>query len=213
MRGLAKLLVFATLTSTTASAVAQGRDLESVDCGPLANAFGPFDYRTATRDQINIVEQFHFNSRVESLQGGMTGTIGGDLSYTLRAIPNHPRALLALSRLALRTKAATIAGMPYSVECWFDRAIRFRPDDPYPLVLLGSYLAKLSRSGEAADWLDRGAALAPEGDANLHYNLGLGYLDASLIEKAAHHARIAYRLGFPLDGLRNRLKGAGISLD
>jgi tetratricopeptide (TPR) repeat protein len=213
MRGLSLLLVFATLAFTTASALAQGGNQDSFACGPLASAFGPFDYRTATRDQINIVEQFHFNSRVESLQGGMTGTIGGDISYTLRAIPNHPRALLALSQLALRTKSATIAGMPYPVECWFDRAIRFQPDDPYPMVLLGSYLAKLSRGKEAAEWLNRGAALAPEGDANLHDNLGLAYLDAGQVERAVQHARIAYRRGFPLDGLRSRLAGAGVRLN
>lgn len=213
MKAISQLLAIATLASAAGSAVAQDTTLDSAACGPLTNAFGPFDYRTATRDQINIVERFHFTRRVESLQGGMTGTVGGDISYTLRAIPNHPRALLALSRLALRTKVSTVAGMPYSVECWFDRAIRFRPDDPYPMVLLGSYLAKLARSKEAAEWLDRGATLAPEEDANLHYNLGLAFLDAGQVEKAAQHARIAYRLGFPLDGLRNRLVGAGVRLD
>lgn len=213
MHKLIKLLLLVFLFASPHASDAQGDVADSAICGPLTNAFGPFDYRTATVDQINIVERHHFTRRVESLQGGISSTLGGDLAYTLRVFPNHPRALLALLRLALRENSANIAGMVYSVECWFDRAIRFRPDDSYPMVLLGSYLAKLSRTSEAADWLDRGAAIAPEHDANLHYNLGLAYLDAGQMDKATHHARLAYRIGFPLDGLRNRLARAGVSID
>ena len=60
----------------------------------LHNAFGPFDYRTATKDKLKLVESYHFTPKVESLIGGQSGTLGADIDYTLRAFPNHPRALL-----------------------------------------------------------------------------------------------------------------------
>src|SRR6266513_2811729 len=75
------------------------------DCGdPFQNAYGPFDYRTATQAQKVLVESNHFTRPVETLQSGLTGTPGHDIGYTLRAFPNHPRALLAMVRLAQRDK-------------------------------------------------------------------------------------------------------------
>ena len=177
-------------------------------CGPLDNAFGPFDYRTAPAATINVVERFHFTEKVASLRGGQSAPLGGDLSYTLRAFPNHPQALLSLSRLALREKAYQIAYMPYPVECWFERAARFRPNDPIPPMIAGTYFARLGRTTEALAELDRAAGLGDD-DANLNYNLGLGYLEVKKYDKAMEHARQAYAAGFPLPGLRDRLIKAG----
>ncbi len=51
-------------------------------CGNLQNHFGPFDYRTASPRDKNMVERAHFTSKVETLRGGNTSaTAGGDLSY------------------------------------------------------------------------------------------------------------------------------------
>ena len=51
-----------------------------VDCGPLRNHFGPFDYRTASPEQRRLVEGTHFTPKVESLAGGNTTiTPGGDM--------------------------------------------------------------------------------------------------------------------------------------
>ncbi len=176
-------------------------------CGdPFRNAYGPWDYRTTTAEQRNVVERYHFTDKVASLQGGEGGTIAGDLSYTLRVFPNHPQALLSLTRLALREKAVKIN--EYSVECWLERAARFRPDDPMPPAIAGTYFARLGRTAEALSELDRAASLGSD-DANLNYNLGLGYLEAKKYDKAMAHARQAYAAGFPLPGLRNRLIRAG----
>ncbi|MDQ3189296.1 MAG: hypothetical protein M3Q28_10420 [Pseudomonadota bacterium] len=152
------------------------------------------------------MERYHFTDKVASLQGGEGGTIAGDLSYTLRVFPNHPQALLSLTRLALREKAVKIN--EYSVECWLERAARFRPDDPMPPAIAGTYFARLGRTAEALSELDRAASLGSD-DANLNYNLGLGYLEAKKYDKAMAHARQAYAAGFPLPGLRNRLIRAG----
>jgi tetratricopeptide (TPR) repeat protein len=46
------------------------------------------------------------------------------------------------------------------------------------------------------------------GDPNLNYNLGLAYFDLGDYDKALEQAKTAYSLGFPLPGLRDKLKRA-----
>ena len=48
-----------------------------------------------------------------------------------------------------------------------------------------------------------------QGNANIHYNLGLVYLDLKDYPKAREHAQRAYELGFALTGLRKRLEAGG----
>src|SRR5690606_30108360 len=98
-------------------------------CGELGGSgigqYGPFDYRKHP-DKLPRVEQFHFTPRVEALVGGeSTVHIGGDLSFTLRAFPNHPRALYAMTRYSeLLGGVSRLPGTQYPVECYFDRALR-----------------------------------------------------------------------------------------
>src|SRR5262245_56299958 len=58
-------------------------------------AAGPADYRIASDYLIRLVENAHFTPDVEMLNRGKSSTVGGDLAYTLRVFPNHPRALKA----------------------------------------------------------------------------------------------------------------------
>ena len=85
------------------TAIAQAQVLE--ECGVLENAYGPFDYRTAEREAKVLVEERHFPAVVETLTAGSTGSLAADIDYTLRVFPNHPRALMAMTRLAEREKA------------------------------------------------------------------------------------------------------------
>ena len=55
--------------------------------------------------------------------------------------------------------------------------------------------------------LDEAVELGVE-NSNLYYNMGLIYLDLKEYEKALNYAHQAYRLGFPLPGLRDRLRKA-----
>src|SRR5690242_17113706 len=71
-------------------------------CGELENAFGPFDYRTVSADRKRLVEGSHFTPYIEGLQRGHTGAIGSEIDYTLRAFPNHPRALVAMMKLGIK---------------------------------------------------------------------------------------------------------------
>lgn len=175
-------------------------------CGDLENAYGPYDYRRRAEFQENfrLVEHGHFSPDVENGIRGKTSTIGGDLSYTLRAIPNHHRALNTLAVVALRDKTLELKGMGYPVECWYDRAIRFTPDDTTVYVTYGSYLFARGKTSDAIKIFKEGLSYAPD-HPTLNYNLGLAYLKQQNYPKAQEHGKKAYQLGFPLQGLKNKL--------
>jgi tetratricopeptide (TPR) repeat protein len=177
------------------------------ECGDLQNAYGPFDYRTS-RDKLVIVENVHFTPDVEALRSGTTGSLGGDLDYTLRASPNHARALIAITNLGRKLKSDQVPGAKYTLPCYFDRAIRFANDDPVVRLVYGTYLARAGKNREAVEQLELAVKL-DQGNANIHYNLGLVYLDLKDYPKAREHAHRAYDLGFSLTGLRKRLEQAG----
>ncbi|MFA9439711.1 hypothetical protein ACDA63_08750 [Uliginosibacterium sp. sgz301328] len=177
-------------------------------CGSLQNSYGPMDYRSAPQNVRDLVESHHFTKKVELLQGGQETYIGGDIDYTLRAFPNHPRALLAMMNLSFREKRDPPPNSRYSVTCWFERAERFQPDDPMVKVLYGSFLVRLGKKDEAAKKLDTAAASHDLGP-NEAYNLGLAYSDLGRYDDALKFAHMAYEMGFPLPGLRDRLVKAG----
>lgn len=178
-------------------------------CGSLDNGYGPFDYRKTDTARRAIVEKFHFTSKVETLRGGSTAsTPGRDLAYTLRAFPNHPRALMATIRFAELTKRNPPPEMIYSVSCWFERAEAFQPDDATVKMLYGSYLVKTGKQKEGIQRLEAALELSEE-DMNILYNLGLAYFQLKDYDRSLELAHRAYAAGFPLPGLRNKLKTAG----
>jgi tetratricopeptide (TPR) repeat protein len=176
-------------------------------CGSLENGYGPFDYRV-NKGELGQVERFHFDAGVENLTRGLSGPLGGDLDYTLRAFPNHHRALQSMARLSERLKTWQPAGAVYPVPCYFERAARFRPDDSFVRLLYGNYLAKIGKPREALGQLHIAEKLMVE-NANLHYNLGLIYLSLKDYDRALQYAHRAYKLGWQLPGLRNMLQRAG----
>jgi tetratricopeptide (TPR) repeat protein len=196
-----KMLLFCTACSAASSVYA------AENCGDLANGYGPFDYRTQ-KAQLKIVEDFHFDSGVEQLRQGRSGTVAGDIDYVLRASPNHHRALMAMERLSLKSGVERLPHANYTVTCYFDRAVRFRPDDATVRMLYAHYLAKRGKPAEAVAQLQEAEKLSAE-NGNLQYNMGLAYLDLKDYDKALAHAHRAYQLGFPLPGLRTRLEKAG----
>jgi len=180
----------------------------SPDCFDYSRSFGPFDYRTASEKNKQLVEGSHFTRDVEMLRSGNRGLLGGDISYTLTAFPNHPRALLSMMRLGEREKTERPRGARFTVACYFARAVRFAPDDGSVRVLYGIYLSKRGAKTEAVEQLEAAQELIGD-DPNLHYNLGLAYFDLKDYDKSQLHAKKAYEHGFPLPGLRDKLKQAG----
>lgn len=182
-------------------------------CGSLQNGYGPFDYRHAVGDQVSIVEKYHFDTDVEQLRHGLTSYVGGDLSYTLRAVPNHPRALWAMVRLSRKEHTEKPQGSEYTVACWFERATRFAPDDGEVRLLYGLWLTSIAKKSEAAQQLDLarkliGSSDRLKNDGNMAYNLGLGFFDVGRYDDAVAMAKRAHELGFPMNGLENKLRRA-----
>lgn len=189
-------------------------------CGSLKNSFGPFEYRPdrdpptqGTGDhtvKLGLVEGAHFTPEVEQLiRGHRSGNDpGGDLDYTLRAFPNHHRALLAVMRYGEKKMSQQPPGLPRVVECYFERAIRFSPDDAIAKILYATYLTTKARLPEAVAQLEHATIIAGD-NAFTHYNIGLTYHDMKMYDQALTQAHKALSLGFERTELRDLLEKAG----
>jgi tetratricopeptide (TPR) repeat protein len=178
------------------------------ECGSLRNHFGPFDYRTAPKNQLELVEDYHFTPSVENLTKGASGLVGQDLTYTLRVFPNHHRALASISKLAQREKNRKPRGSQFTVDCWFERALQFAPNDAHVYLLYGIDLARVGKHRNAVAVLEKSLELTAD-NVNTQYNLGLAYFEIGEYEKSLAFAKQAYAGGFPLLGLKNKLQKAG----
>ncbi len=197
------LLLLGALSATPAAA----QDAQPV-CGSLENHYGPYDYRTERSAKLRIVERFHFTPVVEALIRGSTGSVGDDLNYTLMTSPNHHRALIAMTRLAERAKSPRPPNMAYSVTCFFDRAVRFQPDDTVVRELYAQYLGKIGRTKEAIQQLEVANELAKDNPLS-HYNIGLIYFELKEYDHALTQAHIASRQGYARADLGQMLKSVG----
>jgi len=214
MNSLAHFLAALAVVLGCSGAIAQ---VSASGCGELGNAYGPFEYRrdrhhTADsmpyQQKINLVENAHFTAQVEALIAGVTGPIGAELDYTLRVFPNHHRALLAVMKFGLKTKSAQPATLPRPIECYFERALRFAPDDTTARMLYASFLINGKRKPEALTQLER--ARFDAGDNGFtHYNIGLVLLDADEPAQALVQAHRAMSLGFMRGDLRDKLVSLG----
>ncbi len=203
----AAMRLCATVLALGLGAAAASAQSAANGCGSLANPAGPFDYRNE-REMLQLVEGHHFGPPVEALLRGVSGTVGADIAYVLRWYPNHHRALLAMTRLYERQKWAQPEGAQWSIDCYYERALRFRSDDVIVRLLFASYLAKRGRNQEAAAQL--GQVTVDAGDNGFtHYNVGLQYFELGLYDQALESAHRALQYGFPRTDLADRLRAAG----
>lgn len=184
-------------------------------CGSLENNFGPFDYTnvehlTARNGfQIRDVERNHFTPDVEAgIRGVSSRHAAAAIDYTLRAWPNHHRALLAITRIALRAKTERPVGSRYTIDCWFDRAQRNAPHDGMVAAIFSTYLAKRGRKQEALEQAAIASELSPD-SRNVHYNVSVAYLELKEYAKAKEHALRAEELGHPHSGVKKQLQKIG----
>jgi len=154
-------------------------------------------------------EANHFNSDVRNLvRGQSVYYVAGDLAFMLRNWPNHPAVLDTLVRLAIRDKTNLPEGLKIPVECWLERAVRFKPDDANARIIYGTYLARLKQTDKAIEQLELAKQARPD-ESNVYYNLGLLYFDKQDYARSLSYAKQAYAMGFPLPGLKNKLVRAG----
>ncbi len=176
-------------------------------CGDLSNAYGPFDYRTE-KDKRLVIVGVHFTPKVERLEGGNRGSLGSDIDYTLRTSPNHHRALMSVANWGVKLKGLQPPDLRYSVDCYFDRAFRFRPDDPIPQLI---YIDYLNRLGRKADALKAAEPLlrAPQLDVFTRNNLGMLMFDLGNYDEALKQCHLAMADGWLRTDLQDRLKSTG----
>lgn len=175
-------------------------------CGSLQTHYGPFDFRVH-RDKLPVVENRHFTPEIASLIRGVTATTPGpDIEYTLRAFPNHVPALASLMRWARMKQTDHPKDLKYSVDCHFDRALRWRLDDVVVRMLFAQWLGETGRKERALQQL---AQVEPQNNPQTIYNLGLLYMQFGEIDKALQHAQEAMRLGFDTTLLEEQLRAIG----
>jgi hypothetical protein len=185
-----------------------GAEVVDYACGSVAMTDdGPYDYRVG-HYRMKQVEGNHLSPDVVNLVKGQTGNIGADLDFVLRYFPNHHVALFAMFRLGEKEKRSKPLGANYVVECYFKRALMFRDDDAVVRTIYASYLYKAGKKAEALNQLNKAVQLG-EDSPNINYNIGLIYFDLHEYDKALSFAHRAYESGFPLPGLRDKLKRAG----
>lgn len=189
------------------------------DCGSLQNAVGPFDYREAAEERAkgNLnqagaaaligIEQRFFTEDVEVLRDGNSARA---IDSTLRAFPNHPRALWAAVR-AERRNGEPKYGDPnrLSVSCYIHRALQLAPDDGLVWMLWGVFLHQHEQYHSAITKYRKALELGVE-SAELNYNLGLALLKVDDVQGALEQARIAYAQNYPLGGLKRKLIKLGV---
>jgi len=176
-------------------------------CGDLKNAVGPFDYRFEKKIAAGI-EFHHFNADVEALRRGQSTSLAGDIQYLLFAVPNHHRALASLMRLGRKMKSEKLDGLGYPIECYFDRALRFQPNDAIARLLYADYLLAGKRTTEAGQQLELAKGFAADNPFT-QFNIGLMYLILQDYPRALTQAHRAIELGFVKTDLKDRLVAAG----
>lgn len=200
--------------SRTSFAPWVGVDLNGFPCNGGRQGYGPYDYTIPSqRANIPIVERHHFTHEVKNLISGESGTITGDLDYTLRAAPNHHEALLTIIRyqINLNKKLAnknTNRPLVTPVECYFQRAINFSPKDAAAVSLYAYYLKKINLLNKSAEIYEKALTINPE-SAKIEYSYSLLLIDLKQYKKAVIHAKKAYELGNPPLGLKKKLKKLG----
>lgn len=180
-------------------------------CGSLKNGYGPFDYRYR-RDMLERVEKFHFTPPVEALIRGQSTVTSygyaGDISYLMGTSPNHHRGLAAIMRLVERDKNPQPPQLQYSIDCYFDRAIRFAPDDLIVRMLYAQYLQKSGKNEAALKQLQFVEEKAQDNPLT-HFNIGLIYFDLGRYDDALKQAQRAKTLGLARTELVDRLREKG----
>jgi tetratricopeptide (TPR) repeat protein len=130
-----------------------------------------------------------------------------ELNYTLERIPPshsiHHTFTLASARLRY------LRGDPASCFSLIENVLAVAPDYAEAYSVYSAYLYKEGEYKRAREVLERGMREVAEPTAEMHYFLGLILLRQDDYDAARVQAEEAYRLGYPLPGLRRKLQALG----
>lgn len=185
-----------------------GYDLSGSPCRGVTPNLGPFDYTKAYlhETELSLVQAAHFNSNVELLIKGakQKGNMLGDIHYTLKAFPNHHRALNTVINYRMKNGPYSNNKGIKQPECYFLRAINFAPKDDMSMMLYGLYLHKVNKLVDAEDMYKKALKINPN-NLQAMYNYGLLALELGNLEQAKGFAKKVYAKGFVLKGLQRRI--------
>ncbi len=193
------------LISTSAHAVVEGGPNDYYDPSAWTQK-----YRRSVTSLHLIPAEAQVSKGYSSAPDEKFYNIWAEIDFTLRWFPNHPKGLQFMSNW--------LPKYPHppdkDVEYYFQKAIEYRPTpEPRPVdatvrVLYAIYLHKQKKYQKAQEQYEFALSITPN-NSEIHYNLGLLLAERKNYPAALKHAQTAYTLGFPLPGLRNKLKKAG----
>lgn len=192
---------------------------EFADCEPLTFTKNgpPFDYNDPSdlaRERLRLAEGAHFTKSVRSGVSGNAGSLIGDLDFVLRVFPNHPYALSVMADVQQRpgfSRRYALRKDKYypTLSCYFQRALQVAPNDAAVYLVMAIHQHKLKRFEQAKSHYQKAITLKPDA-AEAHYNFGLLLVSTGELEQALQHAHTAYNLGYPLPGLKEKLRNRGV---
>jgi len=169
------------------------------EIGGLYQGYGPYNYITQ-KDKLQIVERAHFTTDVATLTSGYSGTLNSDIDYTLRAFPNHHRALESLGDLAIREKSNKLKNMHFTVPCYYIRASLFVPSDGLVNAIYAKYLSRIGQNDIAKSEIES-ALKKSSNNPRVIYNVGLTYYYLGDYKTAKEYSEKAKNLGSSATGL------------
>jgi tetratricopeptide (TPR) repeat protein len=184
-------------------------------CGPAPPGHpvkGRRDYRLMSSNAKDLRDlkyhgYFHIEPAQKQLRAGknLSWQVMNNLHFVLHKVPNDHRAL----HLLIEWDKSGGKDSDYaSPGCYLTWARQFAPDDTMVWTLGGQYFYQNKNLDLARQWWEQAVVLAP-GNIDVHYNLGLLMFEQRRYPDARIHAQTAYAAGYPLPGLREKLKKAG----
>lgn len=126
--------------------------------------------------------------------------------FTHRGLPpNSP--ILSPIYVTLAFTCQEKGDFPCAID-YLNEAIAQRPTETTPYCAMAVIHRKRGKLQEARDILVKGNEVTGGESAEIHYNLGLIYVELKDLEQAQVHAEKAYALGYPLEGLKKKLAQA-----
>ncbi|HBC56620.1 MAG TPA: hypothetical protein DCZ03_05580 [Gammaproteobacteria bacterium] len=167
-----------------------------------ANQNDYFSTDSISTKRVRTVERHHWDKARQHKERGEIQYAFGDIDFILRYVPNHPHALMQMSEISMA------AGKPDTVRPYLDYAIQYRPKNSSTHIIYGIHLHRTKNYSEAVQHYKRALELDPKA-SETHYNLGLSYFELKEYTLAQKHAKIAYDRGYPLPGLKDKLRQLG----
>lgn len=164
---------------------------------------GPNDYYDSSKrvqEVVRSVNALHLDKAISNYNNNKIHLACMELEFTLRWFPNHPRGLQFAAELF--SKHACPGGK--NADDYFNAALDYRPNDGIIHALYGIYLHKTGSLNKALKQYESALTLIPDA-ADLHYNMGLLFIEMKNYDDALKHAQKAYEIGHPLPGLKNKL--------